>query len=121
MLTELFKNGKKFMWSEESDRAFVELRSRLTSGPILRAPEFDTLFCVASDAAQFRGGACLFQVTDEVEHHICNMSRKLLVHEVRYSLALVLAVRAFSICSGLQPVIVYTDHSPIQFISQMAN
>lgn len=55
------------------------------------------------------------------------MSRKLLVHEVRYSTieketpALVLAVRELGMYFGSQPLIVYTDHSPLQFINQMAN
>lgn len=40
VLTELLKKGKKFMSSVEVDRAFVELKSRLASGPILRAPDF---------------------------------------------------------------------------------
>jgi hypothetical protein len=48
-------------------------------------------------------------------------------HEIRYStvekeaLALVLAVRAFSVYFGSAEVLVYTDHSPLQFINQMAN
>lgn len=68
-----------------------------------------------------------FDVFEELEHPICYMRRKLLVHEVRYStiekeaLALVLAVRAFSVYFGSSSVTVYTDHSPLQFINQMAN
>jgi len=66
-------------------------------------------------------------VVDEVEHPICFYSKKLDCHQKRYStiekeaLALVLAVRMFSVYFGTQPVKVFTDHSPLQFIQRMAN
>jgi RNase H-like domain found in reverse transcriptase len=84
-------------------------------------------FVVAVDASQFCVGGCLLQVIDGLEHPVCFLSRKLKVHELHYStvekeaLALVLAVRAFSVYFGSSPVIVYTDHSPLQFINSMAN
>jgi len=127
VLTNLLKKGQKFKWSDEADKAFVDLKSRLASRPILRPPDFDKPFCMAVDASQFCVGACLFQVIDELEHPICYLSRKLQVHEISYStiekeaLALVVAVRAFSVYFGSAPVVVYTDHSPLQFINQMAN
>jgi len=126
-LTSLLKKGQKFKWSEEADQAFMDLKSRLSSRPILRPPDFTKTFCMAVDASQFCVGACLFQVIDDLEHPICYLSRKLLNNESRYStiekeaLALVVAVRAFSVYFGSAPVIVYTDHSPLQFINQMAN
>ena len=104
----------------------MDLKSRLSSGPILRPPDFDKLFCVAVDASNFCVGACLFQEFDGLEHPICYLSRKLNNHEVRYStiekeaLALVVAVRAFSVYFGSSHVVVYTDHSPLQFINRMA-
>jgi hypothetical protein len=62
-----------------------------------------------------------------VEHPICYFSKKLDQHQQRYStiekeaLALVLAVRNFSVYFGSQPVTVFSDHSPLQFIHRMAN
>ena len=82
---------------------------------------------IGVDASQSCVGACLFQVTEDVEHPICFLSRKLRVHELHYStiekeaLALVTAVRACSVYFGSSPVVVYTDHSPLQFINTMAN
>jgi RNase H-like domain found in reverse transcriptase len=105
----------------------VDLKSRLATRPILRPPDYDKQFCLAVDASQFCVGSVLFQVTDDVEHPICYMSRKLKPHEVNYStiekeaLALVVAVRACSVYFGSAPVIVYSDHSPLQFINTMRN
>jgi len=79
------------------------------------------------DASQVCIGASLFQYYDEVEHPVCFFSRKLRSHETRYStvekeaLALVTAVRAFSVYFGSSTVIVYTDHSPLTFINSMVN
>jgi hypothetical protein len=93
----------------------------------LRPPDYDKQFCLAVDASQNCVGACLFQITDDVEHPICFLSRKLRIHEMHYStiekeaLALVTAVRACSVYFGSSPVLVYTDHSPLQFINTMAN
>ena len=58
---------------------------------------------------------------------MCYISRKLRVHEKNYStiekeaLALLTAVRACSVYFGSSPVVVYTDHSPLQFLETMAN
>ena len=82
---------------------------------------------LAVDASQSCVGGCLFQVYEGMEHPICYLSRKLRVHELHYAtiekeaLALVTAVRAFSVYFGSSPVVVYTDHSPLQFINTMAN
>ena len=113
--------------TEEAQKAFVDLKSRLASRPILKPPDYTKPFIVAVDASQFCVGACLLQVCDGLEHPICFLSRKLRVHELHYStvekeaLALVVAVRACSVYFGATPVTVYTDHSPLQFINSMAN
>jgi len=126
-LTELLTAGRRFTWSPEAENAFIDLKSRMASRPILKPPDYDKPFYLAVDASYFCLGACLFQITDEVEHPVCYMSRKLKAAEVRYStiekeaLALVIAVRAFSVYFGSAPVVVYTDHSPLQFIYRMPN
>ena len=54
------------------------------------------------------------------------MSRKLNEHQRKYSivekeaLALLIAVRAFSVYFGFSQVKVYRDHSPLQFLNRMA-
>ena len=126
-LTEMLRKSRKFEWSEQAQKAFVDLKSRLASRPILRPPDYAKQFMLAVDASQSCVGACLFQVHEGLEHPICYLSRKLRVHELHYAtiekeaLALVTAVRAFSVYFGSSPVIVYTDHSPLQFINTMAN
>ena len=84
-------------------------------------------FFLAVDSSQVCVGACLFQIYEDIEHPVCYYSRKLRKHEVRYStvekeaLALVTAIRTFSVYFGSAPVVVFTDHSPLTFINSMAN
>jgi hypothetical protein len=124
---DLFHRGIKFVWTDKTEAAFLDLKSRLASRPILRPPNFDIPFCVAVDASNVAIGANLFQVVDNVEHPVCYYSKRLDVHQKRYStvekeaLALVTAVRTFSPYFGSQPITVYTDHSPLQFVQRMSN
>jgi len=126
-LTDLLRKGSKFEWTDITESAFLDLKSRLTSRPILRPPDFDKPFMLAVDASNVAIGANLFQLNENIEHPVCFYSKRLNRHQQRYStvekeaLGLVLAVRVFSPYFGAQPVTVYTDHSPLQFIQRMAN
>ena len=126
-LTNMLKKGTKFAWDEEAEAAFLDLKSRLASRPILRPPDFSRPFCIAVDASDVAVGACLFQEIDEVEHPIAYYSKKLNDHQKNYSvvekeaLALILATRTFSVYLDSHKVMVYTDHSPLQFLQRMAN
>ena len=119
VLSDLLKKGVKFRWTSEADAAFLDLKSPLATRPILRPPDYSLPFCMAVDTSKLAIDASLFQVVE-------NVSKKLNRHQKRYStiekeaLALVLAVWLFSVYVGMQPVKVFTDHSPFQFIQRMA-
>jgi len=127
ILSDMLKKGAKFVWTVHADRAFLDIKSRLATQPILRPPDFHKPFILSVDASDIATGAVLMQEIDGVEHPIAYFSHKLDVHQRRYStvekeaLGLVLAVRAFSVYFGANPVRVYTDHSPLQFLKRMAN
>src|SRR6218665_1185604 len=113
-LTALLKKNDPFRWSEAANAAFVDLKSRLASRPILRRPpNYDLPFSVAFDASETCLGAVLFQIVDDVEHPICYLSRKLRAAERNYStiekeaLALVTSVKAFIPYFGSAPVTVW--------------
>src|SRR6218665_2923178 len=84
-LTELLRKDRKFSWNDAAQRSYIDLKSRLASRPILRAPDYRKEFGLAVDASQTGLAACLFQVDNEMEHPVCYISRKLRVHEKNYS------------------------------------
>ena len=126
-LSDLLKKGTKFVWTPQTERAFLDLKSRLATQPILRPPDFTKPFCLAVDASDVAIGAVLFQEVEGLEHPICYYSKKLDCHQKRYStvekeaLGLIQAVRTFSVYFGSSPVRVYTDHSPLQFLQRMSS
>src|SRR5664279_1626082 len=127
VLSNLLRKDVRFEWTKEAEDAFVDLKSRLGTRPILRPPDFSKPFCMAVDASNIATGGHLFQLIDGIEHPICFYSKKLDVHQQNYStvekeaLGLVLAVRAFSVYFGSSPVTVYTDHNPLVFLHKMCN
>jgi len=127
ILSDLLKKGSRFFWTKEADAAFLDLKSRLATQPVLRPPDYALPFCLSVDASDLAIGATLFQVVDGLEHPICFYSKKLDTHQRRYStiekeaLSLILAVRYFSVYFGTGVVTVYTDHNPLVFLQRMAN
>lgn len=85
-ITELLKKTKKkFMWTEEAEQAFTELKSVLTSAPILANPDFSKSFTIESDASDTAVGAALIQDIDGENRVIAYFSRKLSRTQRAYS------------------------------------
>jgi hypothetical protein len=126
-LTNLLRKGTRFVWTDEAEKAFLDLKSRLASKPILRPPDFELPFSMAVDSSNVAVGAYLFQTVNGIEHPICYYSKRLNVHQQHYAtvekeaFALISAVKVFNVYFGSHPVTVYTDHSPLQFLSKMSN
>ena len=57
-MTELLKKDKKFVWTEDCERSFNELRIRLTSAPVLALPDIYRSFDVYCDASRKRTWVC---------------------------------------------------------------
>jgi hypothetical protein len=67
-LNDLPKKGRRFEWSEELEKAFTDIKSRLASQPILKTPDFNKPFSLAVDASEKAVWAYLFQQFDGLEH-----------------------------------------------------
>ena len=60
-LTELTKNTVAFVWGDEQQRAFEELKTRLQTAPVLAHPDPSRQFILNSDASGFAVAAVLSQ------------------------------------------------------------
>ena len=76
-LTQLTKKNKKFVWGEEQDKSFFEVKTRLTSAPVLIVPSGTEGFIIYSDASKL-GLGCVLMQNGRV---IAYMPRQLRIHE----------------------------------------
>jgi hypothetical protein len=79
-MTQLTRKEVKFEWSKECETSFQELKSRLTSAPVLALPKEQEGFVVYSDASS-KGLGCVLMQHGRV---IAYASRQLKPHEVNY-------------------------------------
>ncbi|XP_066946149.1 uncharacterized protein [Macrobrachium rosenbergii] len=129
-LTNLLKKKVAFIWTKEAQNAFESLKGILLSFPILRAPDFDLPFSLATDASDVGVGAVLLQNDEQgVSHPVAFFSKKLTSAQRKYStveketLALILAINHFSVylSSTGTPIKIMTDHNPLTFINRYKN
>ena len=129
-LTELLKKERKFEWSLECQSSFDKLRSVLTNYPVLRAPNWERVFILATDASDIGVGAVLMQCDSlGIEHPVSYFSKKLSSAQRKYStveketLSLILALQHFEVylSGGRDPIEVRTDHNPLTFLSRFKN
>nr|GFB28935.1 hypothetical protein [Tanacetum cinerariifolium] len=79
-LTKLMRKGEKFVWNEEREKNFEELKQRLVSAPVLTLPSGSGGFQISSDASK-KGLGCVLMQHEKV---IAYASRQLKPFEVNY-------------------------------------
>ncbi|GJV16804.1 putative reverse transcriptase domain-containing protein [Tanacetum coccineum] len=79
-LTKLMRKGEKFVWNEEREKSFEELKRRLVSSPVLTLPSGIGGYQIYSDASK-KGLGCVFMQHGKV---IAYASRQLKPYEVNY-------------------------------------
>jgi hypothetical protein len=112
------------MWTERHQKAFEELRNRVTSKPVLAHPELDKPFELEVDASGFAIGAVLLQKKgDGKKHPIAYFSKTLNKAQQNYDvadlelLAVVMSLdnwRSF-LAGSLHKVVVYSDHQNLLY------
>lgn len=129
-LTNLLKGSVKFNWTADCQHAFENAKSLLSSAPILAAPRLEEPFQLQVDASQVGAGAVLLQRDDNgIDRPVSYFSRKFNCHQFNYStiekeaLALIWALQHFDVYvgGGLHPVVVFSDHNPLTFLSSLQN
>nr|GFC04097.1 putative reverse transcriptase domain-containing protein [Tanacetum cinerariifolium] len=79
-LTKLMRKGENFVWNEEREKSFEELKQRLVSAPVLTLPTGSGGFQIYSDASK-KGLGCVLMQHGKV---IAYASRQLKPYEVNY-------------------------------------
>nr|GEZ69453.1 hypothetical protein [Tanacetum cinerariifolium] len=78
--TSLMRKGETFIWNEEREKSFEELKQRLVSAPVLTLPSGSGGFQIYSDASK-KGLGCVLMQHGKV---IAYASRQLKPYEVNY-------------------------------------
>ena len=76
-LYKLLEKDAKFVWEKECHESFEELKSHLTTAPIVRAPNWQLPFEVMCDASDLAIGAVLGQREDGKPHVVYYASKTL--------------------------------------------
>ena len=59
---DLTRKGRQFMWGEEQQKAFDEIKHRLQKPPVLHLPDRHGQFQLYSDTSKFATGSALYQI-----------------------------------------------------------
>ncbi|KAI2642994.1 Retrovirus-related Pol polyprotein from transposon 17.6 [Labeo rohita] len=86
-LTDLTRKGQqeKVVWNTTLKNVLQDIKTTLTTEPVLRAPDFTCPFLLQTHASNTGLGAVLFQIRDGEEHPVVYISRKLTPAETRYA------------------------------------
>ena len=123
----LTKRNQEYVWGDAQKQAFEELKTQLTSSPVLRLPDLSKPFFVQTDASKLGTGAVLLQQdATGVSHPCAYLSQVLVGAEQNYQvydlelLAIIRALKAWRpyLISPVEPTIFYTDHQNITYFRQ---
>ncbi|KAL0171312.1 hypothetical protein M9458_031623, partial [Cirrhinus mrigala] len=125
-LTDLTRKGQpeKVCWTPSTEEAFAQIKTALTSSPVLRAPDFSCPFLLQTDASDTGLGAVLSQIQEGEEHPIIYISRKLSTAERKYAavekeaLAIKWAVLELRYYLLGRKFTLVTDHAPLQWMAR---
>ncbi|KAI5746665.1 hypothetical protein M8J77_006124 [Diaphorina citri] len=126
-LTKLLKKGQKWFWTEAQQKALDDLKTVLTTPPVLSRPDWSKEFRIETDASLVGLGAVLIQTIDDVDRVIEYASRSLTKAEKNYSvtelelLAVIFAIKRFRPYIEGYPITCVTDHRSLQWLHSLKN
>jgi RNase H-like domain found in reverse transcriptase len=82
-LHDLLRKDKKFVWSEECQESFDQLKKRFTEEPVLMMPDHSKPFQIQVDSSLFATGGILTQMDTNGDRHPCTYLSKSLAKEQR--------------------------------------
>ncbi|PTQ27291.1 hypothetical protein MARPO_0207s0002 [Marchantia polymorpha] len=123
-ITQLLRKENRFEWTDACQEAFEELKSRLSTYPVLRPPDWSMPFHVFCDASSVAVGSALYEKRKDLP--IAYASRQLNPAERNYStterecLAMVFSVKKFRHYLICNPVVFFVDHMAIKYLVNKA-
>ena len=83
---DLTRKGKQFLWEEEQQKAFDEIKRRLQRPPVLHLPDRHGQFQLYSDTSKFATGSVLYQIQNGQPRLIAYASKRMPEAAKNYSI-----------------------------------
>ena len=126
-LYKLLEKDAKFVWDENCQKSFEELKAYLTTAPIVRGPKWKLPFEVMCDASDLAIGAVLRQREEGKPYVVYYASKTLNEVQRNYTttekelLAVVYALDKFRAYLVGSDIIIFTDHSDLKYLLTKQN
>ena len=126
-LYKLLEKDSKFIWEKGCQKSFEELKSHLTTAPIVRAPNWQLPFKVMCDASDLAIGTILGQREDGKPHVVYYASKTLNETQRNYTtidkelLIVVYALHKFRAYLVGFDIVIFTDHSSLKYLLTKKN
>jgi hypothetical protein len=124
MLTGLASPKSVFVWNDELQAQFEDVRKAILNAPMLFHIDYSLPLVLRTDASQFGVGGMLLQICRGIEQPICFVSKKLSPEARRWSTIDQEAFAIFYAVTSLRhylfghPFVIETDHNNLQYISK---
>ncbi|UYV70501.1 K02A2.6-like [Cordylochernes scorpioides] len=118
-MNKLLSKKEEWIWGDDQDRAFDQIKKNLTSAPGLALYDPSLPITVSADASSFGLGAVIWQTKDGLRQVIAYASRRLSETEKRYAqiekeaLAITWACEKFKQYIQGLVITLETDHKPL--------
>ena len=118
-LTTLLKKDTKFIWNNDTQKAFDKLKDTLCAAPLLQFPQLNKPYIITTDASGYAIGAILSQGIIGQDKPIAYASRVLKGAELKYhtyekeALAIMFGIKTFKNYIYGNKFTIVTDHKPL--------
>ena len=117
-MTKLTQKEVKFVWDDSCERAFQELKRRLTSAPILIVLEKGQRYTVYCDASK-NGLGCVLMQSEKVvaygSRQLKNHKQNYLMHDMELA-SVVFALKIWRHYLYSEQFEVFSDHKSLKYI-----
>ncbi|XP_031382022.1 uncharacterized protein LOC116196442 [Punica granatum] len=126
-LCNLLEKDSAFVFNDNCLQAFNLLKEKLTSAPVIVAPNWELPFELMCDASDYAVGAVLGQRRGKVFHAIYYASRTLNEAQKNYATTEKELLAVIFACDKFRPyligskIIVYTDHAALKYLFAKAD
>ena len=126
-LNDLTCKGRPFIWSQECNDAFVDLKTACSSEPVLKMPNWNKQFIMQTDASNYALGVVIQQEYADRLHPVAFHSCSLLPAEQNYDVhdkelaGVIFGFKnaRFLFLGAKHPVIVHTNHKNLQYFREL--